>query len=487
MTRAKGGIMFILDLDKCKKDFANNKIKLMLSALVLTLAAACSDPKSGTEVTLDSTLEEKPLPNILLILSDDHAWNDYGFMGHDIVKTPALDKLAAEGVTFKRAYVPTSLCRPSLATIATGYYAFQHGITGNDPSRELPDGKGGEEYEKQRAEIIAKIDEVATLPQLLKPNGYVSLQTGKWWEGSFQRGGFDQGMTRGFPEKGGRHGDDGLKIGREGVSIIRDFIDETSAANKPFFVWYAPFMPHSPHTPPQRILEKYENKGLPISVAKYYAMIEWFDETNGELFAHIEKRGLKDNTLVVYVSDNGWVTNPTQTNRFLPRSKQSPDEGGVRTPIMFSLPSQLTAQMRTEVISSIDIVPTILGAAGVKVPKDLPGINLFASMKNETPIARDAIFGEGFAHDMDDLNDPESTLLYRWVIDGKWKLILSYDGKNVSYQKYHEDVLSGPRLYNLLDDEYETKNLASEHPDVVTRLSEKISDWYPVKKRKILH
>ncbi|AWB68947.1 sulfatase [Saccharobesus litoralis] len=452
---------------------------------VIALSTGCSLTSSDkTEASVEQSA--KTPPNILLILSDDHAWNDYSFMGHEIVKTPSLDKLAAEGVTFKRGYVPTSLCRPSLATIATGLYAYQHGITGNDPSRKLPGGKKGAEYKKQRAEIIAKIDKVKLLPNLLKEKGYVSLQTGKWWEGNFARGGFDEGMTRGFPQKGGRHGDDGLKIGREGVDIITNFMDKSSAAGKPFLVWYAPFMPHTPHTPPQRLLKKYSNLGLAESVAKYYAMIEWFDETNGQLMDHLEKTGLKDNTLVVYVSDNGWITNPKQTDRFLPKSKQSPNESGVRTPIMYSLPSQFKPQMRTEATSSIDIVPTILGAAGIDIPKELPGVNLFDNMKNQTPIERDTIFGEGFAHDMDDLNDPESTLLYRWVIDGEWKLILSYDGTNVSYQKYHDDFLVGPRLYNIKKDEYEKVDLAAKHPEIVARLSKKIADWYPVTKRKVL-
>lgn len=461
--------------------------KMTLAAsLLASLVTACSSQQVQTNAATKTTVEPQSPPNILLILSDDHAWNDYSFMGHDVVKTPALDQLASEGVTFKHGYVPTSLCRPSLATIATGYYASQHGITGNDPSRKLPGGKKGELYQAQRGEIIAKMDKLQTLPKLLKEKGYMSLQTGKWWEGSFERAGFDEGMTRGFPQPGGRHGDDGLKIGREGLSKITNFIDETSAANKPFFVWYAPYMPHAPHTPPERILKKYKNKGLPISIAKYYAMIEWFDETNGQLFDHLEKKGLKDNTLIVYVSDNGWVSNPTQTGRFLPQSKQSPGESGVRTPIMYSLPSKLAPQMRSEYVSSIDIVPTILGVAGVEVPDNLPGLNLYDDMQQQTPINRDAIFGEGFAHDMDDLNDIESTLLYRWVIKDNWKLILSYDGKNVSYQKYHEGDLTGPRLYNLLADEHETINLADKKPELVKSLSEALVNWYPVKTRKVL-
>ncbi|WP_016956477.1 sulfatase [Catenovulum agarivorans] len=458
------------------------KVSLLVAVLTIT---ACSQLTSSPQSDNAHNKIEKQ-PNILLVLSDDHAWNDYGFMGHEIVKTPHLDKLANEGVTFKRGYVPTSLCRPSLATIATGLYAYQHGITGNDPSRELPGGKKGDLYAQQRAEIIAKIDQVETLADMLKPKGYVSLQTGKWWEGNYSRGGFDEGMTRGFPQPGGRHGDDGLKIGREGVKEITDFIDKTAAQDKPFFVWYAPFMPHTPHTPPERIYKKYQDLGLAESVAKYYAMIEWFDETNGQIFDHLEKSGLKDNTLVVYVSDNGWITNPQQTDRFLPKSKQSPNESGVRTPIIYSLPSQFPAQMRSEMTSSIDIVPTILGAVGLPVPKELPGLNLYGQLKNESAIWRDTIYGEGFAHDMDDLNNPESTLMYRWVIDGDWKLIVSYDGKNVSYQKYHEQINQPPRLFNVTDDPYETTNLATQYPQIVDKLKKKLVEWYPLQQRNMV-
>ncbi|GFD68686.1 sulfatase [Alteromonas sp. KUL106] len=461
-----------------------NLLRLTSCAIVLFSLASCANQTKQNVIT--NAAEQPAPPNILLILSDDHAWNDYSFMGHKIVNTPSLDNLAKEGVTFSKGYVPTSLCRPSLATIATGLYASQHGITGNDPSRETPGGKQGEQYKQLRSQIIAKIDEVKTLPELLKEKGYVSLQTGKWWEGSYERGGFDEGMTKGFPNPGGRHGDEGLKIGREGVDTITRFIDKTHEVNKPFFVWYAPFMPHSPHTPPERILSKYEKYNLPESIAKYYAMIEWFDETNGQLFSHLEKRGLKDNTLIVYVSDNGWITNPKQTDRFLPKSKQSPNESGVRTPIIYSLPNKFKSTFRQERVSSIDIVPTILGAAGINVPSELPGINLYDALVTGSDIERESIFGEGFAHDMDDLNDVESTLLYRWVIKDDWKLIVSYDGKNASYQKYHDEFLVAPRLYNLANDEFEEENLASQYPDKVDELLKEIEDWYVLEDRKII-
>ena len=134
---------------------------------------------------------------------------------------------------------------------------------------------------------------------------------------------------------------------------------------------------------------------------------------------------------------------------------------------------------------------TIKGTAGMFEFNDIVSFthvaeNLLDEMTHQAPLARDTIFGEGFAHDMDDLNDYESTLLYRWVISGDWKLILSYDGKNESYQQYHKVDRQGPRLYKVSTDEYEQVNLAKQHPEIVARLSQKLVDWYPLQKRKIL-
>ena len=142
--------------------------------------------------------------------------------------------------------------------------------------------------------------------------------------------------------------------------------------------------------------------------------------------------------------------------------------------------------MRSELVSSIDIVPTILAAAGLDIPAELSGENLYSVMRQKTPLDRDTIYGEGFAHDMANISDPEASLLYRWVIEGHWKLILSYDGANHSYQKYHVDTLGGPRLFDLANDAEETTNVAGSHPELVERLSEKIAAWYPLKTRQIL-
>ncbi|GAB5402888.1 MAG: sulfatase [Aureliella sp.] len=423
-------------------------------------------------------------PNIVLIISDDQAWNDYGFMDHPQIETPSLDRLAKDGVTFTRGYVPTGLCRPSLMTMITGLYASQHGVTGNDPSPKYA-AKDSPEYNKKRAELISKIDQFETLPELLAERGYLSHQSGKWWEGNFSRGGFTHGMTRGYPQRGGRHGDDGLDIGRKGLEPVTQFIDMAVEQEKPFFLWYAPFLPHTPHTPPERLLQKYSSQGLPLTVAKYYAMCDWFDETCGELIDYIDGGDLRQNTVIIYVTDNGWVQNP-EKNGYAPRSKQTAYEGGVRTPIIFNWPNKFPAKMRRELATSLDLFPTIAAIAGVKPENDLPGLNLLPTLTSDKAIDRQEIFGESFAHDIADTNDPTKTLLYRWCIRGKWKLLLTYDGEVNRYKTTHPRDIKGPQLFDLLADPFEKQNVASENPDVVKELAAKIEAWYPVGDRKTI-
>ncbi|MEM6469402.1 MAG: sulfatase [Planctomycetota bacterium] len=422
-------------------------------------------------------------PNIVLLLSDDMAWKDYGFMGHPAIQTPNLDQLASEAAVFTRGYVPTALCRPSLATLLTGQYASTHGITGNDPSPKYAD-RGSELYKQRCAKLISFLDRFESLPKRLSGQGYLSHQSGKLWEGSYRNAGFTHGMTRGFPERGGRHGDDGLTIGRKGIKPIDDFLDLATKEGKPFFLWYAPFLPHTPHTPPQRLFDKYK-KGRPKTIAKYYAMCEWFDETCGQLMASLKDRGLTENTLVVYLTDNGWIQDPDGP-RYAARSKQTPYEGGIRTPIFYWMPGKIKAGLRDDLATSLDIYPTMLSAAGCEIEPDLPGRNLLAELKSGKPIDREMIFGEGFAHDIADVDDPEASLLYRWCISGRWKLLLTYDGEVNRYKSTHPRNERGPQLFDLFTDPDEQTNLATQHPEVVSRMASAIERWYPVKRRKTI-
>jgi len=386
-------------------------------------------------------------PNVVVLLSDDQAWIDYSFMGHPQIQTPHLDRLASQSVVFTRGYTPTSLCRSSLMTIISGLYPHQHLVTGNDPPRGT-----------DRREMLRHIRRTPTLPKLLAERGYVSFQTGKWWEGNPAEGGFTAGMTHGDPDRGGRHGDEGLKIGRQGLQPIYDFL----AANKgkPFFLWYAPMLPHQPHNPPERLLAKYRDKTDSLFVAKYWANCEWWDETCGELLGFLDEQGLSDNTLVVYVTDNGWIQTPT-ANPYAPRSNRSPYEGGVRTPIMLRWPGKLQPRRdESTLIGTIDLAPTILAACGLSPTKDMRGTNLLDVASGKSP-GHDAVFGEIYAHDVADIDRPEPGLEYRWCIAGEWKLVESADGKN-------------KELYHVTADPREEKDLVNAAPQRVKELSERI-------------
>jgi uncharacterized sulfatase len=215
-------------------------------------------------------------------------------------------------------------------------------------------------------------------------------------------------------------------------------------------------------------------------------MVEWFDETCGQLIDRIEQKGQLENTLFVYVADNGWIQDPDSPN-YAPRSKQSANEGGTRQPILFSWKGVIQPGKRGEQLcSSIDIVPTALAAAGADIPANLPGLNLLPILKSGAPTPRQDVFGETFAHDVAELDNPQATLLYRWVIDGRWKLLLTYDGKLDRYASSHPRTEKRPQLFDLLADPHEDRNLAKDHPDLVARLAAKLQAWWPVTQRQVL-
>ena len=153
---------------------------------------------------------------------------------------------------------------------------------------------------------------------------------------------------------------------------------------------------------------------------------------------------------------------------------------------MYCWPGKIPPGERSDLTSSIDIVPTILAAAGAKMPKELPGINLMDNLTGNKPIERKAIFGESFAHDIADLKKPEASLLFRWVIEDDWKLLLTYDGEVNRYKSTHPRTEKRPQLFNLKEDPHEKVNRAAGAANVVARLAKKIDAWYPLKERKAL-
>ena len=416
-------------------------------------------------------------PNIVFILGDDQSWKDYGFTGSREVRTPHIDALAKNGLSFKRGYVAAPICRPSLASMATGLFPHQHGITGNDVFKNTDRAKLDLPFRKAFHQKPSFIKELVKL-------GYLAHQSGKWWEGSWKDGGFTHGMTHGDPKRGGRHGDAGLKIGREGLKPITDFVEHAQKEEKPFLLWYAPFLPHTPHNPPERLLKKYQKEGRPLDQAKYLAMCEWFDETVGELLGYLDKQGLKENTLVVFTCDNGWSTTSSNTDdpnqklfpSYAQRTKGSPYEGGTRNPILLSWPKHITPEDSSDLAHAVDLFPTILSAAGGEVPAGLSGINLLDAKARKQ---RDTVFGVNHSTHNMTLGDPDDTLQYIWCIEGNWKLIKRYEGKDISphYSALHQWDSAAYHLYDLEKDPNELNDLADAMPKRVKHMSAKIDQW----------
>jgi arylsulfatase A-like enzyme len=318
----------------------------------------------------------------------------------------------------------------------------------------------------------------------LSANGYLTHQSGKWWEGSYQDGGFTHGMTHGDPERGGRHGDVGLVIGREGLKPITDFIDHSIAEEKPFFLWYAPFLPHTPHNPPKRLIGKYAKEGRSDDLVKYYAMCDWFDETCGALLGYLDEKKLRENTMVIYICDNGWAApstradDPTQKlwKGYAQRSKSTPFENGVRTPILISWPARLKPARVDDFAHAIDLFPTVAAAAGFESPDGLDGVDLLVVKARE---ARETIYG--VTHSVHNMTpgDSAGTLQYRWCVDGDWKLMIRHHGEDTTkYRNLHIWDKEPTRLYHVAVDPHEENNLAKENPEKVESLRKKLDAWW---------
>jgi uncharacterized sulfatase len=194
-------------------------------------------------------------------------------------------------------------------------------------------------------------------------------------------------------------------------------------------------------------------------------MIEWFDETCGALLDHLEQQGLADHTIVAYLADNGWIQSPDRT-RFAPKSKTSQYDGGLRTPMMIRWPGKIRPRRIDAPASSVDLMPTLLRLCGVAAPPRLPGIDL---LDDKAVASRPGVFGACFAHDAVDLDQPSTSLNWRWCVSGRWKLIVP----NLALQTNSPD-----ELYDLGADPLETRNLAPARAAKAKQLKDLVDRWW---------
>ncbi|MCU0795052.1 MAG: sulfatase-like hydrolase/transferase [Akkermansiaceae bacterium] len=454
-------------------------------------------------------------PNIIFMLGDDQGWYDYGFMqrpgvdkpaidmlpsARQIVKTPALDRLADEGLAYTHGYT-APVCRPTLMSIITGTYLHQHWIVGND----IVNFRGAGNTRLDDTALEARILSFNPLPRTLATQlGYTSFQTGKWWEGDFANGGFTHGDTRDSiaiatrpPQWAGnapsyiraRQGDWGLMTGRvdyvnsivnpphpipyaNTVKTATDFITTQASAGQPFFLWYSPYLPHDPFDPPAGLLSQYTALGLNDADAKYYANIERLDGGIDAILDHLDATGIADNTIIIYICDNG-----RQLNTPLTAGKLSPYDSGTRTPILVRWPDHIKPggaiepQIVRTPVNMVDMVPTILDAVGLPASPEMQGVSL---LDPAAVAARDTVFGSD--HHVEILStsfsNPTESLENRWAVRDGWKLILNSSGPTVTSQLFH--------LYNGSTpvDPHETTNLAASQPQLVNELTMAIVNWY---------
>jgi uncharacterized sulfatase len=321
-------------------------------------------------------------------------------------------------------------------------------------------------HDKKHRALSTKLRNRMTAPMLdhpsfirtLKDNGYATLQTGKWWEGDPLDHGFTDAMTHGDINRGGRHGDRGLDIGRKTMQPIFDFVEKARRNEQPFFVWYGVFLPHAPHNAPDRLYDKYKDVAPNEPTARYWANVEWLDESCGQIVEYLKKQNLYENTIFVYTCDNGWVQDPKKMNRSI-RSKREPVEAGIRTPIFITNAATIQPHRDSETLASnIDIATTILLACDIKPPAQMEGLDLRDPKQLKE---RQRVFVDAYAHDsdLDLLGNLDSGLKARVVIDGWDKLIARQDRKE---------------LYNLKSDPDDRENLAATNPKKVAKLSEMI-------------
>lgn len=450
-------------------------VLVFLLSLVRPAAAAAARP-------------EKP-PNIILILADDLGGMDLGCYGADLHETPQLDRLAAQGMKFTRAYAAAPVCSPTRAALLTGQHPARLQLTTWRESSQNPPRDRALLPPACRADLPRGL---RTLAENLKSAGYLTAHVGKWHLGDASH--FPE--TQGFDvHRGGNHWgapasyfypyrgtfDDelryvpGLEWGKEGDYLTDRLTDEAIAVverakGRPFFLNLWHYAPHTPMQAKPADVEHFQRKLRPEHQhqgAVYAAMVRNLDENVGRLLRRVEALGLGRDTVVVFTSDNGgYLGKPgltVTTNAPYRSGKGSLYEGGLRIPLLFRWPGTITAGTRCEVpVTSMDLFATLMDLA--KVPRDLDPVQVIDGTSLVPLLANpQATFERGpmfwhFPHYYS-TTTPVSAMMV-----GDWKLL-----------EYHED--RHLELYNLARDPAEANNLALTLPEKADELRILLERW----------
>ncbi len=443
---------------------------------IIAILISCQPPNTEEEAY-------SQLPNIVLIVGDDQGYPYFGFMGADYVETPNMDELAASGIVFTDGYVPDNHCRPSLQTLMTSTLPIQYKKDAENirkTERLKQQGLDEEEMAKWESDFqFHAMKYFNTLPKILADYGYSSFQGGKWWEYNYQNGGFTHGMTTGWTPEDRAEGSSwfkkfmggsGLELARATMEPVYEFVEQN--AESPFFLWYAPELPHYPFDAPDKYYNIYADKDMTESAKRYYANCTWFDDGVGELMRFLKEKGEFDNTLFVYVNDNGWEQNPDQEFRHDSlrwhnggdKGKLSIFDQSFRTPIIFSWEGKIEGGTRnSNLIHSADIPATVLDLIEKPIPDSYFGESYKDVISGKALSIRNEIFG--------------NVTQMRWEedmmgrkVDGYWVRTPEWFFK---WNKTTEEV----GLYDMYKDPSNNENLMDDNPELVADFQQRITDW----------
>jgi len=496
----------------------NKKIQTIGIALIILLVTfSCSSSKKKKET------DQGKLPNIVLLMGDDHGWDETGYNGHPFVKTPVLDEMAATGLRFDRFYSGHPSCSPTRGSFMTGRHPNRYGTF--TPGWSI------------RPEEI-------TIAHLLKEAGYACAHFGKWHIGPVKKSsptnpgamGFDEWLSHdNFFELNpvlSRNGEAPQKIEGESSEIVVDaaiqFIQKSEKQNKPFMavVWFG--SPHEPYSGLPQDLALYEN--LPDSLSERevrltsnktgqkvsrplrdvlqerYAEITAMDRAIGKLRSWLKDNDLKENTLVFYCGDNGTPPSAGRTGMTLRNQKGSLYEGGVRVPGVIEWPATIKKPASTDAVSvTSDILPTLAEITGQPLPeRPIDGISLVPLFNDPVKKRTKPLCfwqfepGKVFDETAEPYIDPklqEGTTPLVKMMAGKY----TRNFRNLKYDEISENDFVGERtimknqyklviegespnengfeLYNIRNDPAETKNLADEHPEIVEEMQSELRKW----------
>ncbi|MCM8543537.1 MAG: sulfatase [Lentisphaeraceae bacterium] len=416
-------------------------------------------------------------PNVIHINVDDLGVMDVGFMGDTRYSTKNIDTLASQGMIFTNGYAPAANCAPSRACVLSGQIPMRHGVytvgtseRGNAKTRKIIPTKNKEHVD----------DSNFVLTEAFKKAGYITCQIGKWHIGKDPKtqgvdiniGGSSWGSPKGYfsPYKNPH-----LSDGPKGEYLTDRLTDEaikflSENKDKKFFLYFPFYTVHTPLQGRKDLVKKYEsNKNVN---ANYAAMIECLDANIGRLMKTVDELGLRENTIVVFTSDNGGIRKVSKQDPYR-AGKGSYYEGGVRVPFSVRWPNKIKPGAKVDTpVTGLDFYPTYMDILGIKLEnKILDGVSIKPLLEGTGKLKERPLFWhfpiylQAYSPGNDGSRDP----LFRTrpgstMRLGKWKL-----------HEYFED--GAYELYDLESDMGETKNLASSMPERVKELAAILSDW----------